>query len=346
MDRNRAASHLSCCLRAAGDFAGVAQLEADYAAVAGAAWARVWPSVLDAMIAKLESGFGLVTADTVAELVPVGREALREWPSRSEVDALVAVAADAFSAGKLEVETAVTRSGRPARAHEVVRNPAKDMDPKGLLATAVPHLVDELPDFAVTFAELAPDAFTVPDTNAARWLGRDSVYWVGNAYDEGLGAEIANVGSRVLAEGGTRVEAGALLRAALDARFSRPDMYWQVVGSATMNRARGMGSTSGFVAAGVASYRIVSILDERTSEICLEMNGRVFDVEYAVDLRDRMLGAETPDDVRDVKPWLSLDEIKDLGSRPSAEAALAAEGQSMPPYHGLCRTTVEALAYL
>ncbi len=348
-DYQHAASAISSWLRAAGDFADVAQLEADFAAVAMAAWTRAWPDVLDAMIEKLESGFGLVDENTVDEIIPVGRELLREWPSREEVDGLVAVSADAFAAGKLEALAAADRAGAPidraARAAVVTRNPAVDKDPLGLLNQAIPHLVDELPDFAETFSTLTPDAFDVSDTEAARWLGRDSVYWVGNAYDEGLGAQIADVASQALAEGLTRVDAGAILRTALGARFDRPETYWQTVGSATMNRARTMGSVSGFEAADVAEYRIVALMDERTSDICRELNNKVFSIEFAVDLRDDLLAADSPDAIKAAKPWLKLGEIQDLASRPNADAALAAAGQSMPPYHGLCRTTVVASSF-
>lgn len=175
------------------------------------------------------------------------------------------------------------------------------------------------------------------DKRAQTILGQHTVYWIGNHYDDALAAEITGT-ARALAfdQGLGREDAGKAMKAALGERFQRSDTYWRGLAAVTMTRSRSMGAMQSLVEAGWDEYEVVAVMDERTSDICRVMNGRIIQVARAVELRDALLGAKSPEDVKALAPWLPAREVRD-----KATAALPG-GLALPPYHFHCRTTVVA----
>jgi SPP1 gp7 family putative phage head morphogenesis protein len=113
--------------------------------------------------------------------------------------------------------------------------------------------------------------------------------------------------------------------------------YFEGLAEHTTNRNRELGKITGFEKAGVLKYEIRAVMDDRTSEICIEMNGKIFEVSDGVAFRDKILGIEDPNDIKTVAPWRSTDEIKGLS------ASELPPGMELPPYHWRCRTV--AIAY-
>ena len=93
-------------------------------------------------------------------------------------------------------------------------------------------------------------------------------------------------------------------------------------------RARSFGTVEGLVHGGIERLEIVAVMDERTSDICRELNGRIIDVADAVAVRDRLLDAESPEDVKLVTPWISAD-----AAAASSSKDLAAQGVALPSFH-------------
>lgn len=150
-------------------------------------------------------------------------------------------------------------------------------------------------------------------------------------------------------------------------QFNRSTAYWNVVASAFVARARTYANLSGFQEAAIQRYRLVSVLDERTSEVCRFMHGKVFDVGVALERFHAVEQLDEPEDIKFEQPWprVSGGEIwipgKDGSKTPLAtvtkpgmggvdtigeydnaasDSKLAQRGVLMPPFHGHCRTTV------
>ena len=167
--------------------------------------------------------------------------------------------------------------------------------------------------------------FNVTDQRAVDWLERDANFWVGTAYDRQLGADIAATAKSLMLEGGLgRKAAGRELEKLLGDKVLDQSVvgrkgYFAGLAAVAATRARSFGTVEGLVHGGIERLEIVAVMDERTSDICRELNGRIIDVADAVAVRDRLLDAESPEDVKLVTPWISAD--------------LAAQGVALPSFH-------------
>ena len=181
----------------------------------------------------------------------------------------------------------------------------------------------------------------VVDEAARSILTEHTVFWIGQHYDAALGGEIAGIVRELALESGLgRVEVGRKLKEALGGVFPKSDAYWRGLAATTVTRARAMGAVQSLVEAEVEEYEIMAMLDERTCELCAHLNGKTFRTEHAVALRDALLDANTPEDVKQIHPWRTLKEIEDWD-----EEKLARGGLSTPPYHFNCRCTYVAKTF-
>ncbi len=309
---------LNAAIRASGAVKDVAELADDQAAVTGAAWRSIWPDVLDAILLELDGDPEgvVVSADVQRGMVRAG-EVLEDWPGPDVMRRVVEIAADAYGSGKTQI---LDSAGLPVpRSVDVLR---VVVDPTtGLTSDAL-------------FAEiLGEELFGQADQRAAEWLAEDTMFWVGDAWDNGLGTQIGDAALVTLQTGARRAGMVKLLKSTLNDRFARSDDYWDIVAASTMNRARTFGAVGGFEEAGSTAYKLLTVPDERRSEICEALDGTVFEVRHAVELRDKVMASQGPDELKAAHPWHSTATVLDL--KEQGPGALAASGVALPPFHGL-----------
>lgn len=193
-------------------------------------------------------------------------------------------------------------------------------------------------------------------------LQRQTLFWIGDAYDTTLNGQILKVYQEVLRLGlGLEDATDAMVRE-LGNGFKRTLYYWQIVSSATVGRTRNYGYVEGYRKAKISRFRVVAIGDDRTCAVCSQMNGKTFEVSDAQDLIDTVTSATEPDDIRTANPWTnaSRSSVADgtiavpvYGAKAEGQvrapvvgyrsvdandpAALVSAGVFLPPYHGLCR---------
>ena len=198
--------------------------------------------------------------------------------------------------------------------------------------------------------------WTVTDKRALDWLQRDTLYWAGRfnqaaIVSDGAGGTIsvgdliAREARAALESGESSTAAGKRLRAVLGPiRGNVVDSYWRGLAANAITRANTFGTCAAFVEADVVSYEIVSVLDERTSTVCRELDGLTFQTRQLVQQRDAMMAAASPDDVKTIQPWPKTPAVRDLKAEGGA-TALAAAGIRSPPFHFHCRTTIVVSEY-
>lgn len=173
--------------------------------------------------------------------------------------------------------------------------------------------------------------FTVIDEAAITWLQNHHLYWIDHYYTDQLSSQIAKVIEEGMQQGLGRVDIGNDLKKFFKdypGIASKPDVYFRGLAANGMNRSRSFGMIQGYVDAHVIELEIMAVMDERTSEICREMNGRRIPVSVAVQQRDELMMAASPEDVKTIAPWPKLDDIKGLQT-----GDILAQGVRMPPFH-------------
>lgn len=208
-------------------------------------------------------------------------------------------------------------------------------------------------------------SFQLIDKRAVEALGRENPFWVDTLYDRHLSARISEIGRVLVVEEGLGVNEGAVaMRRALERELAlrggglpladvvpsryagNVAEYTRILTSNVANRARNFSAISSYTDAKIERYRITAILDDRTSEICQYMNGKEFTVESGRDLMERMIDTD-PEGLKEVHPWVSADRARKIagkGTVAQQNTRLASGGLNLPPYHGRCRTLVEAVS--
>lgn len=196
--------------------------------------------------------------------------------------------------------------------------------------------------------EIGPK-FDLLDENALEELMSDVMIWIGRHYDANVRRMIRAAVTPTMLKGMDRKAAGKFIAKVLQETLDKvevPDRfrgtaasYFEGLAANIATNARVRGQIRSFSDIGITTYEIVNPMDERTSEICLYMNGKVFKVSDAEAQIEASAAAKTPAELRSVHPWLKADEIKKIGE--GGTKALAEAGLALPPYHFRCRSTVD-----
>lgn len=285
---------------------------------------------LEAELTGLLVDFGILKADKYDKLSDTLKDILfDEWNAHQKeaVNDLIRrinagdgkLTADELDASLLELGETLGRS-----VGEAVRSEAKKVITHSY-GTGQEQILGILP------------SYNVVDLDAIKWLGKDTVYWIGSYYDKHVRTNIQTSATEAIREGVGREEAGAIFKKKFKEELGRSNRYFEGLANHVITRSREFGNVEGYVKAGIKKLRVKAIMDNRTSDICKQMNGRIITVNKAVKLRDGLMSAKKPEDVKDIAPWMKPSEIK--GKRTSQLPV----GMSLPPYHFSCRTRTVAV---
>jgi len=183
-----------------------------------------------------------------------------------------------------------------------------------------------------------PSIWSAADKAAVDWLTNHHLYWVGTYFDKNLSDKLTASVAAGMQEGLGRQAIGNRLADFFNdypGVGSKPDAYWRGLAANGMNRSRNFGQLASYEELAVQYLEIVAIIDERTSPVCILLNGKIIPLSAATSQRNRLMAAESPEDVKTIAPWVSAASLKGMDSN-----QIVNQGVAMPPYHFNCRTTV------
>jgi hypothetical protein len=184
----------------------------------------------------------------------------------------------------------------------------------------------------------ANDAVFVPRefrTGMINGMNRAAKYYTNEFFNTQVMPSLYGAVDRVLYGDQTGAKAAfTLVRETLDKRLKSVP-YWNVVANAATSRSYHYGMLRAGQFAGKSSFRYVAVMDKRTSDICTNMNGREWTISVGLNLMQRVINAEHPEDLKTITPWMKYQDMKNLD-----ESALAEAGVIVPPLHGRCRSTI------
>lgn len=175
--------------------------------------------------------------------------------------------------------------------------------------------------------------FGTKDARVLRWLEQDALYWIETYYERELRDQLLTVMKDVVVSGESRMHAGKRLQAELGRTVKKTTAYWEGLANHITTRTREFANVSGYVQAKIEYFEVRAVLDNRTSDICRYMHGRIFKVSDARTQREKIMRAETPEEIKRVAPWVRAEKIQRWPT-----LKLVEEGVILPPYHWQCRT--------
>lgn len=188
-------------------------------------------------------------------------------------------------------------------------------------------------------------SLTQADLNTLNILEHQSLTWVRDAYENNISAELNEALRAYFKEGLTRIHLSERLEELLS-KTKRPKMlgYFDLLADHVATRAAEIGHVSGYEDADVEAVEVVAVLDDRTSDICRHMHGRIISVSTLAKQRDSLLEAARNNDydaAKRAQPMLSGKRAAEILSM-DRTSDITGSSVGLPPYHFRCRTTTVA----
>lgn len=179
------------------------------------------------------------------------------------------------------------------------------------------------------------------DLGALQALQDFNCWWVRGKIVEQTNDIIQNLAKETLESGATRLQFADKLEKALLNDVKETKQYFDLLADHVLTKTQNMGHVAGYEEAGVEYVRIVAVIDQKTSQICRTMNGRIFEVKGFRKQYDKIVSSAKKHDIEGVKaaqPMLNYETSKKISNMTSTKE-FKALGFQMPPYHFHCRTT-------
>ncbi len=226
-----------------------------------------------------------------------------------------------------------------------------------LSAQAVARKESGVEGYQRALVRKADARFSTPDLEAMKYLSESQVFWLDNHWSVDVVEDIrAAAWLELMGQSGAN--AGAELRRRVEQRFGigafshLSDLYFEGVAVNAATTARVSGSVLQMEALGIEKLVFVSVLDERTTEICQCMDGKEFSVSEAAERINSMVKSGDPRAVQSMHAW-NPRGFKDVlsGVGVTVEPGVAINdtdaskimdsGFALPPLHGRCRSTID-----
>jgi hypothetical protein len=190
--------------------------------------------------------------------------------------------------------------------------------------------------------------FGLADEKAIEQLSKQEMMWIGEVYENvaptvnaalkdavALGLSASDV-AQAVADAVSEALGNIAIPSGYNGTATR---YFEGLAANAITNVRVQGQIQSFANLGIESYELVNPDDERTTELCHELNGTVFTTEQGIANMQELAKATTPDEYRAAKPFLPPKEVLEMLAK--GADVLAAAGQAFPPFHQECRTTVD-----
>lgn len=180
--------------------------------------------------------------------------------------------------------------------------------------------------------------FNLVNPDTLDWLDKHQIFWVKNYFDRRLAGEVSKAAAQVIRDGMSRDDAANFFLQQFKDKFDVASYrYWDGFANHVVTQARSMGQLEGLKRAGAKFYRVVAIMDHRTSDICRVMHNRIIPVSAGEALKQVLEKAENPEDIKTSAPFLKPDEA---AGKTTAQLLKLSPRSALPPYHFDCRSTV------
>ena len=186
----------------------------------------------------------------------------------------------------------------------------------------------------------------IEDQHLSSTIQKQQLFWIGNHFDADIRQNFTDTLSKAIEQGFTKEMLADTLKDQFGDIADKSSHYWQGLAEHTALRIREFGRLQGYMKAKARYYKLVVIMDDRTSDICraLAAQDKIYPLNDAVEVMDNLMALDTKsnslDDARDyikaLAPWVSNDQIEyDTEMNP---VGVSGAHTPFPPFHWKCRT--------
>ena len=159
---------------------------------------------------------------------------------------------------------------------------------------------------------------------------RKSFYWMGKEYNENLQSRLKDKIEGVFKGEIELDEIGAELKREFGSIISADESYFKGVSDHIALQARNVATVTQGAKYGVKYYKILAIMDARTTQICRSMHGRIIPATHLEAQAEKILNANSLASKKAAAAWRSEAY---LGKSDKMDSNFG-----LPPYHFRCRT--------
>jgi hypothetical protein len=189
----------------------------------------------------------------------------------------------------------------------------------------------------------------IEDQHLSSTIQKQQIFWLGNHFEADIRQNFTDVLSKAIDQGYTKDMLTETLKQQFNDIADKSQAYWQGLAEHTALRIREFGRLQGYQKAQAKFYKLVVILDDRTSDICraLAAQDKVYPLNDAVEVMDNLMALDTKsnslDDAREyikaLAPWVKDDQI--VYNNQDEPIGVSGAHTPFPPFHWKCRTTTE-----
>lgn len=172
-------------------------------------------------------------------------------------------------------------------------------------------------------------SFDSVDKNAINAM-RKSFYWLGKEYNENLQTRLKNLIEKHFNGEIALDEIPRKLKDEFDGIINADENYFKGVGDHISLQSENIARIIQGEKYAVKYYKVLAIMDARTSEICRSMNGRIIQASHLQNQANRLLNAKNMADKKAAAIWQSA----------AFNASKMPVNFGLPPYHFRCRSEV------
>ena len=193
--------------------------------------------------------------------------------------------------------------------------------------------------------------YGIADNHLASQIQKQNLFWIGNHFDADIQKGFTESLTKAIQEGYTKEMLADLFKQQFGDIAQKSVYYWQGLAEHTALRIREFGRLEGYRKANARYYKLIIILDDRTSDICraLAAQDKIYPLNDALEVRDNLMALDTKsgslDDAREyikaLAPWVKEDQI--VYDREENPIGVSGTHTPFPPFHWRCRTTTEIL---
>lgn len=191
----------------------------------------------------------------------------------------------------------------------------------------------------------------IEDQHLSSTIQKQQLFWIGNHYEADVRQNFADTLSKAIEQGYTKEMLADTLKDQFNDLANRSAHYWQGLAEHTALRIREFGRLQGYKKAKAKYYKLVVILDDRTSDICraLAAQDKVYPLNDAIEVMDNLMELDTKsnslDDAREyikaLVPWVKNDQI--VYNNQDEPIGVLGAHTPFPPFHWKCRTSTQII---